>query len=787
MKTELPFFKTGEMQSSTILFWTFLVFFSGFFQTVSAQNITLNFKNDSNTPLAGVALIVNDSIIMTSSADGNAVIAKTSVENKTVTISANGYLNIQKTFPQNITDQYFVFVLKEDDTQLNEVIITAGRKAENINTVPSSVTILNQKDIQAQQNISTNLAAIIGNAVPGLGTATNKSSNSGQTLRGRQVLVLIDGIPQSTPLMNGSRDLRTIDPAAIERIEVIKGATSIYGNGSGGGIINYITKKNKNDKAFGGTTSIGTSFNPVNSSGTLGYRVSQYFSGRKNKWNYTIGGTADYTGLQRDGEGLPLGQTDGLSNTYSYNGFLKLGYDINDKSSITALYNYYGSTQHAKYISQNGIYGQSPTTGIRGEEPGKPAGTPYNHNAMLTYTHQNIFANTQLDATAYINTFSSMNRYVASGTAWYGPGQTMINSDKKGVRINLNTPFTIGNIASEITYGLDLLNDITYQDLVDGRVYIPKLNMVNVAPYAQLKMDFFEYLIFKGGVRYENANVKVKDFNTIATGPGNEGSIFVQGGKIPYRATMFNAGLRYNKYEVFNPFVSFSQGFAINELGRILRRAKDNTLAAIQTDPIITNNYEAGFSSRIRMIHFSAAYFISTSKLGVNLVDVGGFLMPQREPEKVSGYEFTIDAKLSPKINIGGSYAYVEGKAELDNGSKIYLNGSRIAPPKATGYFTFRPNDKWNLQLFWVYTGSRDRFELNDKGKYNNSEGPVKDVSVFNFSGSYAVNEQWSISLGIENLFNRTYYPTVSQYRALDAEYVRGNGTIANLNVHFKF
>jgi len=27
----------------------------------------------------------------------------------------------------------------------------------------------------------------------------------------------------------------------------------------------------------------------------------------------------------------------------------------------------------------------------------------------------------------------------------------------------------------------------------------------------------------------------------------------------------------------------------------------------------------------------------------------------------------------------------------------------------------------------------------------------------------------------------------VSQYRALDIEYVRGNGTIANLNLHFKF
>ncbi len=42
---------------------------------------------------------------------------------------------------------------------------------------------------------------------------------------------MVDGIPQSTPLRNGGRDMRTIDPSAIERIEVIKGATAIYGNG----------------------------------------------------------------------------------------------------------------------------------------------------------------------------------------------------------------------------------------------------------------------------------------------------------------------------------------------------------------------------------------------------------------------------------------------------------------------------------------------------------------------------------------------------------------------------
>ncbi len=752
---------------------------------VYAQNITIKIQNQQLLQIAGASIRANKTLVGSTDSQGEFHVDKKLIENKSLLISAIGYQ--QLTVSPNINSNLLTLTLNMDNTYLDEVIVTAGRKVENINTVPSSVTILNQKDIEAQQNISTNLAAIIGNAVPGLGTSTNKSTNSGQTLRGRQVLVLIDGIPQTTPLMNGAKDLRTIDPSVIERIEVIKGATSIYGNGSGGGIINYITKKNVEAKPVGGTTSIGTSFNPFHSDKTMGYRVAQTFYGAQHKWKYTVGGTLDYTGLQRDAKGEVLGQTDGLSNTRSYNGFLKVGYDINEHSSLTLLYNYYGSTQHSKYISQVGLYGQRPTIGVLGTEPGKAAGTPYNHNGMLTYSNAKLFSHTSLDVTAYINSFSSMNRYLASGTAWYGPGQTTIKSDKKGLRTNFNTAFELLNMPSELTYGLDLLNDVTFQDLVDGRIYIPKLSMINLAPYAQLKVDLLENLVFKGGIRYENATVKIKDFNTIATGPNNEGSIFVSGGNIPYKATMFNAGLRYNKYALFNPFISFSQGFAINELGRILRRAKENTLDAIETDPIITNNYEAGFSSKYSIFNFSAAYYISTSKLGVNLVDVGGFLVAQREPERVKGYELTLDAAISKQLTVGGSYAYVEGKATLDNGEKIYLNGSRIAPPKATAFLNYYPTEKLSLQLFWVHTGSRNRFDLNSKGKYNNSEGPITDVNLFNLSTSYTFNPTWKLSLGVENLFNTNYYPTVSQYRALDIEYVRGNGTIANLNLHFKF
>ncbi|GGE45896.1 iron complex outermembrane receptor protein [Pedobacter psychrotolerans] len=719
---------------------------------------------------------------------GKFILNNLSSRKYSISISLIGYETLKKDIVlANDSTLNVAFVLQPANS-LNEVIVTAGRKAESLKDVPSSVTILNSREVKEQLNVNPSVTAILGNTVPGLGTSNNKATNAGQTLRGRQVLVLIDGIPQSTPLMNGSRDIRTLDPAVIERIEVIKGATSIYGNGSAGGIINFITKKAAADQALSGTSSMGISGNLAHPSNTLGYRFSQGFSGTLNKFSYVINGTYNYTGVQKDAKGNVIAQPDGLGENSLYNAFVKLAYKPNDHSEIVASYNLFRSVQNSDYVNVVGKYGVTPSVGEKGDDPGEAAGTPYNHNALIAYRNNALPLSNSLDLSAYYNGFVSMNRYVAQGTAWYGPGQTKIQSFKKGIRLTLNTPWKAGSLGNgELTYGLDLLNDRTNQVLTDGRVYIPDMNMLNVAPYAQMKFDILTNFILKAGIRYENATVKVKDFNTIARGPNGQGSIPVTGGKIPYRATTYNAGLRYNKYEIFNPFVSFSQGFAINELGRILRTATSSTLESIATDPIITNNYEAGFSSRLGILNVTAAYFISTSKLGANLVDVDGFLVPQREPEKIKGYEITADLNVSPQWSLGGSYSYTEGKAEQANGTKVYMNGLRIAPPKATAYLTYRPVSALDLKLFWVYTGSRDRFDVRANGLFANSEGDVKEVSLFNLSAGYRFSQKWSAGLGVENLLNSSYYPVVSQYRAIDAEYVRGIGATMSLNLNYSF
>lgn len=681
-----------------------------------------------------------------------------------------------------------VLIRKPRRQDLAEVVVTASRVKEHIDEVPSSVTVVSAATIEQQLNINNSISEILGFTVPGLGPATNKATNSGQTLRGRSVLVLIDGVPQSTPLMNGNRDIRSLDPAIIERVEVIKGATSIYGNGSGGGIINYITKVPNADRKISGRTTVGAHAHPYSPAHSMGYRFSQSFDGTLDKFSYAVSGTYNSLGVFKDGAGNILAQEDGLSQSASTNVFAKGIYAFTPTARLTAAYSFFRSLQHTDYVNVAGEYGVRPAMGERGDDPGAPTGTPQNHNAYLTYRQEALPFGSSLELTGYFNRFLSTNRYVERANGWYGPGQTHISSKKKGLRLNLHTPWMAKGIKGSATYGLDLLGDVTSQPLLDGRIYIPDMDMRNLAPYVQLKVDLFDHLVVKGGIRHENASVKIADFQTLAKGPDGEGSIAVTGGTIRYNATMFNAGLRYTKYPAFNPFLSFSQAFGLNELGRIVRAADENTLQQLETDPIITNNYEVGVSSRFSVFHLTGAYYVSTSELGANLVaNEHGTLLPVRAPERVYGVELTADAQLTRQLAVGATYAYVEGKAENEDGTKTYLGYGRIAPPRTTAYVHVAPTDILDLRLFWIYNGSRDRFNPKPDGTYATNEGPVKAVSLFNFSGMYRLNRALHIGLGVENLFNKDYFPFYSQYSASGERYVMGNGARANLNIYYAF
>lgn len=178
-------------------------------------------------------------------------------------------------------------------TRVSEIVITATRTERELFDVPSSMSVVTSQQMSRspQRTIAEQLRDIPGLQVSdgGVGGGAKRISIRGEGAS--RVLVLIDGMKISEQKsMDGSMLL--IGPENIERIEVIKGASSVlYGSEAIGGVINIITKKG-GDKPIQGT--FVTTYDGSNSSLTpyaslygayqgFGYRFSGDYTDAENK------------------------------------------------------------------------------------------------------------------------------------------------------------------------------------------------------------------------------------------------------------------------------------------------------------------------------------------------------------------------------------------------------------------------------------------------------------------------------------------------------------------------
>jgi len=689
---------------------------------------------------------------------------------------------------------------KPDEQDIERIIVTGSRIAENIDEVPASITIITQKQIAAQLKVSSEIQSLLANLVPGMAPSTGSSSNSGQTLRGRSPLVMIDGVPQSTPLRNGSLGIRTLDASVIERIEVIKGATSIYGNGAAGGIINYITKKASSDKTLSGHASISTRFSAVETEDSIGQRYEGGINGEINNFDYVLNASYEENGLQRDADGDILGLKYGLSDAVMQNYFAKLGYHFDDEKSLQFTYNYYQSKQDVDLIDQVGnINTGEKTQAIPLAEGqtvlGEPQG-PSNHNMMLKYVDDEVFKQTQLMVDLYSQEVDNTFFYspvLANPDAGYAGGQSLINSEKNGLRVTFNTlvDFSFDNgdsLEATFIYGIDALNDVTSQSMVDGRVWVPEMDMENLAGFLQTKLIYNDNLVIKLGIRQEDIDLTVNDYSTLKLCKSAEQCsvpVDVTGDTLNYKATTYNIGIKYNALPLFSPFVSYSQGADISDTGRLLRTATVTDISLIRTEASIIDNYELGFSSDFEQVHFEFATYFSTSELGTTnkFNETTGVYMPVRAPQEIYGYEALINYDINDAWAVNATYSWVEGKnTEAD----VYLGAKQISPPKATVNVNWNPNSDISVAINYLYVADRKRFEPVD-GKYVGDQGPIDSYQVVNLSGNYNFANDWSAFVGVENLFNQDYYPTKSQGYTYGGYNIKGLGTTVNMGVNYQF
>ena len=681
-------------------------------------------------------------------------------------------------------------VAQQNDTiNIDETIqISATRTSTPQSAIPATVSVIDGEELRQQLTVSQSLSDILGNLIPAFSPSRQKLTSAGETLRGRQPLYLIDGVPQSNPLRNGSRAAMTIDPFMIERVEVIHGASAIQGMGASGGIINIVTKQAEQ----GTSHELNAGFMAPDSelSEGLSYQAGYLVRHATGDWRFVGGIQYRDTGMYVDGNDMLIGVDTTQGDTMdskSYDVFAKLGYDIDQQQSLEFMINRFDMSGNGDYYSVGGDRAEGiPTVSVEGEYPGD---APENEvtTSSLTYNHSN-FLNAELNWQLFLQDFSALyggGTYGVFQDPAYGDNlfdQSRNDSRKYGSRITLNWD-NIQQSPYSVSAGLDYLNDTTFQELAQtGRKWVPETEFKNWAPYAQLRYQA-NGLTLSGGLRYEYGKLNVDDFTSLAA----YGSTFVEGGEPSFNELLPNVGAVYALTEQWRVYASYSEGFSMPDVGRVLRGISTPGLSInnfLNLQPVIADNEEVGVEYRGNAVSASVSYFRSGSDLGARLqADADGIYSVKREKTEIDGFELSAEYALSSDTAFGLNYADTDGEydSNADGSVDTQLGGNNIAPKRANLYWSQQWSGMISSQVQWNKLFDRDIYSggqaINNFDGYN-----TIDASVL-----IETRDLGNFSVGVENLLDEFYFTYYAQTVGPDSRNFAGRGRTVSFNWNYRW
>lgn len=669
-------------------------------------------------------------------------------------------------------------------------------RAPDASAVPNTVTIIDEQALEEQAAVTDDLSSILGNLVPSFSPARQKLTSSGESLRGRSPLYMIDGVPQTNPLRDGSRDAHTIDPDLLQRVEVVNGSNAIQGLGAAGGIVNLQTYNAALSTEWHHKVKGRLMADDDFDSDGFGYK-GVYIGGRKwDKTDLTVGATYYSRGLYFDGEDRPIGvdNTQGeLADSDSRDIFFKGGYNLDTNQRLQLMLNDYQLRGNGDYTLVPGDRDAGiPATSEPGEQEGFPAENDVT-SISLDYSHAEMGGG-ELRAQAFYQDFAAMyggGRFATFQDTSIAPDGTLYDqsqnqSKKHGLKLTYRRE-DAGITDLNMFGGVDYLEDTTRQVLAQtGREWVPESTFISLAPFIQLNQELLQgRLQLSGGLRYENAELQVDDYTTLAS----YGSQDVEGGSPEFSETLHNLGVVYHLGDDWSLYGSYAEGFSVADVGRVLRGIDqpDQSVEDFLTlEPVISDNRELGVDYDDGTIRLHAAYFWSDSDLGSRLENVGGVYEVRREKTEIEGLELSASRQLTDSVRIGAIYSRVRGEYDSDDDGSVDtdLGGINISP------------DRFNLFVAWDEYGAlpfagrvqvshlmdRDFEGLNAPSDQNFDGYTLVDLSL---ARRTSVGD---FQLGVENLLDEQYITYYSQTAStLDSRYFAGRGRTLTLTYQNEF
>lgn len=715
----------------------------------------------TNESLAGANVYIpGTSVGVSADAKGNYIIRDLAPGNYTLKVSFIGYKSRQ--FRVEVRkDVRLDIVLQNAPSIMDEIVVTGTGTEHYLKDAPVQTEVITAKALS--QYAGRNVEDLLNAVSPSMSFNQNDMGSKMQMngLGNDYILILLDG-RRINGDVGGQNDMSLIDLHNIERVEIVKGASSsLYGSDAIAGVINFISKKNHSKLTVSNTSRIG-SYGDVNQSNSIAVKDGRWNSITSVNFKHTDGWKNTNQEWHRD-QLYENSVTRTVNRSSNYKVAEKLSYQATEHLSLTADASFY----------------QKWTV--------RPSGIPLWRLNDLYYRDQNyaLGAKYMLTKKNYLTLDASFGEYnyyydytqreytddfdgQGSRIVYY-PGDRVLQTSQRRLLTELKGVFYLTE-SNTLSAGLEYNGENLKAPF---RLKNNKASAYTLSAYAQDEWNILKALNVTAGIRL----VQHKEFGQTVT---------------PKVALMY-------KLKDFNFRATYSYGFktpTIKELYYAYIATIMSKLKAYYGDenlkPQTSNYYALGVEYHSRMLKTSVTGYYNDIRNMISLQPIATSpedkLLEVEETMKymnltkarVYGLDFTFNLEINPGLSLGGGYSYVDSESQdPDPESKTYL---KYVPVNNTSEHTA------TIQGIWGHDWKRYRLGVGVYGRYQSERyylqdgnGKAYNIWRLNTTHSLLKTKKWKFDLnaGVDNLFDyidrtpfgynrgtttpgRTYYASLS-------------------------
>ncbi|WP_271409077.1 TonB-dependent receptor [Pseudomonas sp. Q1-7] len=684
--------------------------------------------------------------------------------------------------------------------EVDRQVVVGSRAPTRISELPGTVWIIDAPQLQEQTKAGVPFKEALGQLIPGLDIGPQGRTNFGQNMRGRSALVMIDGVSLNSS-RGISRQFDSIDPFNVERIEVLSGASAVYGGGATGGIINIVTKKGEAGPArFNSEVGLRSGFE---TSQDHDWRVAQSVSGGSEQIKGRASVAYQKNGAAYDGSGdqvmLDITQTD-LQYNQSVDVMGSLDFAFANGHSLNLAAQWYDSG----YDGDKGVDLGRNFAGLRGLEPFEIEGgarfdrEPHTERQQFNATyHAPEVLGHDLYLQAYYRSeemaFQPYPSIAFTGSGAINPSRSYYSASQqdtdyyglKAVLVKEWDRFTL-------TYGADIererfdadqaLFDLNTAARTGGLVAdeyakvgrYPGIDTDSNSLFAQGSWKATDALTLSAGVRRQRTNNEVDDFvaaaQQIQISKGNGTSAdAIPGGEKDYQVDLYNLGAVYKLNKAQQVWANYSEGFELPDPAKyygqgtysaapvngrwVLQRGvnvEDSALDGIKTKQVEFGwrHYDGSLDAQL-----AAFYAWSDKSITYNRTTL---LVEQLDNKKRNyGLEGQANYWLTENWQVGTSALAIRSQQKID-GRWEKQDVTAASPSKLTAFVGWQDGDT-SLRLQGVRT-----FNLSDdgnvlaNGQFDGNDHTIDGYATFDLLGSQAL-PVGTLNFGIQNLADKDY------------------------------